>query len=133
MTTVSEVYTAIADGPLTAAGLRAFPYVPGSAEWPAAYMLPPVIDYETLADTHLHLSVGIVVLVSAAVDKHQGDLLAYMDDQGALSIPLAFHQNRSLGRTDVDAFVTRARPLNMTEQAGYQAFGALFESSVRLS
>jgi len=132
MTSLRELYAAIAAGPLTDVGLRAFDHVPGSSEWPAAYVLPPVVKYEGLANNVLELRVDIVVLVSAAVDKHQRNLLDYMDDQGPSSIPLAFHQNRTLGLDGVDAFIASARPLNYEEQAGYNAFGALLESAIRL-
>lgn len=132
MTTVRELYAAIKDGPLAAVGLRAYDYVPGSAEWPAAFILPPKIDYETLDSSVLELDIGIVILVSAATDKQQLDLLDYVDDQNPRSIPLAFHQNPSLGLSDVHAFVKRSRPLDYVEQADYKAFGSLVEASVRL-
>jgi hypothetical protein len=133
MTTVRELYAGIKDGPLTSVGLRSFDYVPGSSEWPAAFVLPPVVEYETLAQNTLELRADIVVLVSAATDKKQLDLLDYMDDQGTLSIPLAFHSDPSLGLSGVNAVIIRARPLNYEEQADYKAFGALFEASIRLS
>lgn len=133
MTSIRELYEAIAIGPLKAVGLHAFDHVPGSSEWPGAFLLPPVVEYESLADTVLELRTDIVVLVSATVDINQLKLLDYMDDQGPRSIPLAFHQNPSFGLNGVSGFIARSRPLNFEQQAGYQAFGAVFESSIRLS
>jgi hypothetical protein len=133
-TSLRQLYAAIAAGPLKSCGLRAFDYVPATSEWPAAYCMPPEITYEGITSTsHLELTIDIVLLVSAVVDKHQLNLLDYMDDQGPLSIPLAFHNDPSLGLQGVNAYVMLARPLNYEEQAGFNAFGALFETRARLS
>lgn len=132
MTTVQELYAALASGPLTDVGLRAFDYVPGEAEWPAAYTMPPVVDYEGLANNWGELKIDVVVLVSAALDKHQGKLLPYQDIEGAQSISDAVLRNPSLGFDDVHLMLKRSRPLHLTEQSDYRAFGALFEMVARL-
>lgn len=131
-TSLRQVYAGHKDL-LATVDLRSFDHVPGSSEWPGAFLLPPTVEYETLAGSQLQFTVPIVVLVSAVVSKRQLDLLDYMDDQGPKSIPLAFHQNPSLGLSGVSASIQVARPLNLEEQAAYQAFGALLESSVLLS
>lgn len=133
MVSLRELYRAIAAGPLKSVGLRAFDYVPASSEWPAAFVMPPVVNYTNLTSNVLELDIDIVVLVPAVIDSHQLDLLDHMDDQGPKSIPLAFHSNRSLGLSGVDAYVVKSRPLNMEEQAGYKAFGALFRVTARLA
>lgn len=132
MTSIPQVYEAVKNVVATT-GLRAFSYVPGSAEWPGAYLMPPQVVYEGLADNVLEFDVGIVILVSAATDKNQLQLLAYMDDQGDKSIPLAFHNNPGLGLDGVHAFVRMSRPLNFEEMSAYAAFGALLEVSIRLT
>jgi hypothetical protein len=134
MTSVREAYAALTTVVSSATGLRGYDYVPGSSLWPAFFVLAPVMEYESLAHNLAEPRFDVVVLVSSARDKNQRDLLDYMDDEGPKSIPKAVHDDPSLGGLPgVSAIVLRARPLNLPEQAGYQAYGALFEAVCRLS
>ncbi len=129
---VRDVVEAIKAGPIAQVGLRGWSFVPGSAEVPAAIVLPPEVTYEGLADNVLEMQITVVVLISASVDKHQLRLLEFMDDLGPNSLPGAFHADPSLGLDGVSAHVLRAYPLNFEQQAAYQAYGAAFEVKVYL-
>lgn len=132
-TTIRELYEVGYVTRLATTGLRSFGYVPYDSEWPAAFLLPPVVDHEGLANNWGLIRVDVIVFVSAVIDQHQHKLLPYQDVDGDQSIPAAFLADPTLGLPGVDAHVVRSRPLNMTEQAGYQAFGALFETQAVLS
>jgi hypothetical protein len=132
MSTLQEVYAAIADGPLSAAGLLAYDHVPGESEWPAAYMLPPHVEFQGLNHGWLECDIRVIILVSAALDKKQRDLLAYQDAVGDQSIAAHVLADPSLGLPDLDLTVTRTRPMNLTEQADYRAFGAVIELTARI-
>lgn len=131
MTTITQLYDAIKVR-LKTVDLKAYDYIPGSSEWPGAFVLPPVLEHEGAADDWSVLRFDVVVLVSGAVDKNQLKLLRYQDQSDSLSIHQAFQSDRSLGFPDVDARVTASRPLGYEEQAGYQGFGCVFEVVVRL-
>lgn len=108
------------------AGLRVHDFVPGSAEYPAAFILPPAeINY--LMTMHRGLvgqELEVVVLVSAVADRMQKDLFDYLDWTGPRSIIAAVDLDRTLGLTGIEAIATTGRFLSLEEVAGYQAWGA---------
>jgi hypothetical protein len=131
MTTILQLYAAI-KGRLKTVDLNAYDHVPGSAEWPGAFVLPPMAEHEGAADDWLTLRFDVVIMVSSTIDKNQLKLLEYQALDGPKSIKGAFDQDPSLGFPDVHARVLRSRPLGYEEQAGYLGFGAVFEVVVRL-
>ncbi len=113
-------------------GLNAYDYVPGSAEWPGALVLPPAVEIEGAGNAPQVLRFDVLVLVSGAIDGNQLQLLDYQDLAGPRSIIRAFRDDPSLGFPDVTVRVLRSRVLGYEEQAGYQAFGATFELSAMI-
>lgn len=128
---LEPVYTAIKYR-LKTTGLNAYDHVPGSTEWPGAFILPPDVELEGLSDGWVTVRFEIVVLVSAALDVHQLNLLPYQNLTGAKSIPAAFKADPTLGGLVGDIRVVRSRPLHYEEQAGYQGFGCAFETVARI-
>lgn len=134
MTTLMEAYAAIAHGPVKAAGLRSFEYIPGSDEWPAAWLMPPQITYGSLGPCIVEARVDVVVMVTASVDKHQLKLFPYMDLDGPQSIAAAVLADPSCGGVPgLNVAPIRARSLSMEEQAGFNGYGALVELAVTIS
>jgi hypothetical protein len=131
MTTIRQVYAAI-KARLNSIGLNAYDYVPGSAEWPGALVLPPAVEIEGAGNAPQVLRFDVLVLVSGAIDGNQLQLLDYQDLVGPRSIIRAFRDDPSLGFDDVTVRVLRSRVLGYEEQAGYQAFGATFELSAMI-
>lgn len=131
MSNIVEVAEALAERLRTIDKLNAYAHVPGSAEWPGAFVQPPIIDYEGLDEGDLDMQFEVVVLVAAVGDINQLALMPYMALEGPQSVPAAILGDRTLGLGDVDAFVVRARPLGLQEQASYQGWGCVFEVMVR--
>jgi len=113
-------------------GLNAYDYVPGSAEWPGAFILPPEVELEGLGDDWIVVVFDIVVLVSAPLDIQQLKLLEYQSLSGEKSISAAFKAEPTLGGLVGDIRIARSRPLGYEEQAGYQGFGCVFEAKARI-
>lgn len=113
-------------------GLGAYDYVPGAAEWPAAFLSGATVDHEGLADDWITVMFDIVLLVSAAFDVHQLKLLAYQSGTGPKSIPRVFRQDPTLGGLVGDIRIIGSRPLGYEEQAGYQGWGCVFEAKARI-
>lgn len=131
-TTLGEVAAALAEQLGTIPELNAYDHVPGTAEWPGAFIRAPHVVYEGLALDDEDLSIEIILLVSAAFAEGQLDILPFMEISGPQSIPAAIHDDRTLGLDDVDVYVTLARPLGLQEQASYRGYGVIFELSVRV-
>lgn len=108
-------------------GFQAYDYVPGAAEWPGAFVLPPTVEPQGADDGWLILRFEIVVLISAAIDLNQLRLLEYQSSAGPRSIPRAFAAEPTLGGLVGNVRVERSRPLSYEEQAGYMGFGCSFE------
>lgn len=105
-------------------GLRVFDHVPSSAEFPAAFILPPDIDYlVTMHRGIIGMELEVVVLVSAVVDRMQKDLFGYADWTGPQSIVTAIANDPTLGLSGIEAIVRSSRSLGLEEMAGYQAWG----------
>lgn len=118
--------------PVAGRGLQAYDHVPGSNEWPGAYVLPPTWDPQG-ADEGLHfLEFDIIVLVSGTIDEHQLKLLEYQSTTGPRSIVRAFEEEPTLGGLVGHIRITGSRPLNYEEQAGYQAFGCAFSAKAMI-
>lgn len=130
MTTVRELYEGVRDR-LKTVGLKAYDYVPGTTEMPAAMMMPPMVEHEGLSDDWATLRFEVFVLVSGSIDEKQRRLLEYQDFEGPKSISAAFRADPTLG-IGVDVRVTRSRPVGFEEMAGYQVFGSVFEFVARL-
>lgn len=113
-------------------GLQSYDYVPGANEWPAALILPPDIEWEGLADEWATMRFEIIVLVSAAIDEKQLVLIEMMSSTGSRSVVAAFRKEPTLGGLVGDVRVIRSRPLGYEEQAGYRAYGAVFECVARI-
>lgn len=113
-------------------GLQSYDFVPGANEWPAALILPPDIEWEGLSDDWATMRFEVIVLVSAAIDEKQLLLLDMMSTTGARSIPGAFRREPTLGGLVGDVRVIRSRALGYEEQAGYRAYGAVFECVTRI-
>ncbi len=131
-TTLGEIASGLVERLETIPDLNAYDHVPGTGEWPGAFIRAPQVVYEGLALDDEDLSIEIIVLVSAAFAEGQLDILPFMEISGAQSIPAAIHADRTLGFDDVDVYVTLARPLGLQEQAGYRAYGVVFELSARV-
>lgn len=132
MTTIKELYTAVSNK-LAEVGLISYPYIPGSSEWPGAFIMPPMVEHEGLSDDWTTCRFEVLVFVSSSIDEHQLRLLDYQDFDGERSISAAFRADPSLGGNGADVRVARSRPLGLDEQAGYQGFGSAFEFVARLS
>lgn len=130
--TPKEIYRGIRDKLKTIDGLNAYDYAPGSSEWPGAFVLLPEVEHEGLGDDWISLRFDIVVLVSAVIDEKQLDLMEYQAHTGARSIPALFRSDPTLGGLVGDVRVRRSRPLGYEEQAGYQGYGAVFETVARI-
>lgn len=131
MTEILPVYRAIKDRLKQVdpgSGFRAYDFVPGTNEWPAALVLPPSVEPQGADDGFLILRFEIVVLVSSAIDEHQLRLLEYQSTSGPKSIPGVFAAEPTLDGLVGTIRVERSRSLNYEEQAGYMAFGALFDT-----
>lgn len=127
MTSIRDVYRAVKVR-LSDVGLNAYDYVPGASEWPGALVLPPnSVHVDGAGRAPMVLRFEVLVLVSGAIDENQLQLLDYMDVAGGKSILKAFGDDPSLGFPDVHVRVTESRVLGFEEQAGYQAYGAMFE------
>lgn len=121
MTTLEEVGEALVDQILKPVELRALDFVAEDANFPAAMLGPPTIDYENLDDGQLVYDQDIFLFVGAQVGRHQKKLYRWM--AGPDSIHDRLQANRSLGFDDVDAHATEARPLNLQEYASYKSYG----------
>jgi hypothetical protein len=105
-------------------GLRVFDHVPGAADYPAALILPPDIDYRrAMAKGFVRLELEVVVLVSAVVDRMQRDLFEYLDWTGPKSIVAAVDNDKTLGIPGINAVAMSCRQLGLEEIAGYNAWG----------
>lgn len=107
------------------AGLRVHDFVPGSAEFPAAFILPPDLDYrQAFSRGVIRMELEVVVLVSAVADRMQKDLFGYLDWAGPQSVLVAVDNDKTLGLTGINCVAMSSRPLSLEEVAGYQAWGA---------
>jgi hypothetical protein len=107
------------------AGLRVFDHVPGTAEYPAAFILPPAIDYrQTMQRGVIRLELEVVILVSSVVDRQAISLFPYIDDDGPQSIVAAVDNDKTLGLANINAVAMDCRQLGFEEVAGYGAYGA---------
>lgn len=105
-------------------GLRVFDHVPGAAEYPAALILPPDIDYRaSMLKGYIKLELEVVVLVSAVVNRMQKELFGYFDWSGPQSVVAAVDNDKTLGLTGINAVAMSCRQLGLEEIAGYQAWG----------
>ena len=130
MTSLRQIAEALADRVETVIG-RATSVVENKP-YPFAMVLPPTVSYVGISGTSGDVEFGVVVLVSAALDRKQLDLMDYADPTGAKSIPAAIQSDPSLGLAGVHAFVSDSRSLEAEEIAAYNAFGSLFVVPVRL-
>ena len=128
MTPLTDVIEALAAQIDTITGLRVSDHVPESTEYPAAFIVPPVIEYEGLDDGELICDVQVVLLVSSTVGRNQKQLYPWLAGSGSIRAKL--QDNRSLGLSDVDAHATSARPLGLQEMASYGAYGAVVNVQV---
>lgn len=124
MTTIAEVYTALAAQVAPAIEDRCYDHVPGSANYPVAFLMPPAVESEGLSSDTLTLAFELVVLVSAFDHARAPLLFPYMEPSGDQSIRARIQDNRSLGFDDVDINPGDWRPLGLEEMAAYNAFGA---------
>ena len=132
MSTLQQAAEALATRARTLPNMNAKGWVPGSTDWPAAFVQPVTVDYEALANNDEDFRLELVVMVGAITDQAQLKLFKYMDVAGAHSVPNLVQSDRTLGLGDVDALVVRARSLGQQEQAAYQGYGCAFEVVVRL-
>jgi hypothetical protein len=130
-TNPKDVYAAVKDR-LKLLGLNSYDYIPGAAEWPGAFVLMGEVEHEGLADDWITIRFEILLMVSAAIDEHQLQLLDYQAFSGPKSISEAFRTEPTLGLDGANVRIVRSRPLGYEEQAGYQGFGCTFEAVARL-
>lgn len=121
-----EVVAALAERLSLIDGLRVTDHVPMDTEYPAAFIVPPDIDYQRAFRLGApSLSLDVVVLVAAAVDRQQRDLFDYLSWSGPKSVADTLRKpDKTLGLTGVDCTVMTSRPLGEEEMAGYRAYGA---------
>jgi len=104
--------------------LNVYPRPPGVWEAPAAFVVPPVIDYrQAMRAGVIKFEFDVVFLVAAFDADYQDDLIEYLDWQGPKSLRVRLDANRTLGLTDVDCVAMSARPLGLDEVAGYEGWG----------
>ena len=125
MTTLDEAQIAALALLDTLPETNPYPFIPDSPDFPAIFFNPvPAIDYwDSAAEDSLHL-LELILLGSAALDENLSQLVPYLERAGDFSIFRLFQENRSLGFTDVDAYIREARPLDVQEAAGYRGYGA---------
>src|SRR4249919_913747 len=105
-------------------GLRVHDFVPGNTEYPAAFILPPDVDYRrAFTMGFISLELEVVVLVAAVADRMQKDLFGYLDWAGPQSVVAAVNNDKTLGLTGINAVAMSCRQLALEEVAGYQAWG----------
>lgn len=125
MISLSDIIGGLEQQLTSIAGLRVHDFVPGNAEFPTAFILPPDIDYrQAFAKGVIRLELEVAVLVSASQDRMQKELFGYLDWTGPQSIVTAVDNDKTLGITGIDAHAMSARPLSLEEVAGFQAWGA---------
>lgn len=105
--------------------LRAYDYVPGQVEPPAALVRPETLLYDTsqAALTHDPTFV-ILVLVSVANDRAAQDKLDALIDPGAGAILAAIDAAPTLGGVASYAVVTFLRNYGLITYAGVEYLGA---------
>lgn len=106
-------------------GLHVDDFVPGTANFPAAFVVPPEIDYQrAMRHGYIALELEVVVLVASSVARQQKDLFDYLDWSGTKSIVAIVDADKTLGLTGINAVAMSSRPLAAEEIASYQAWGA---------
>lgn len=119
------VISALAGALETIQPLRVFDHVPLDTEYPAAFIVPPAVQYQHAHQGgYIRLELDVILLVGSVVERAQRDLWKYLDWQGASSVYLAVRNDKTLGVPGVDANVVSSRTLGEEEMAGYRAFGA---------
>ena len=128
MSTLTEIVDGIVARLRTIEGLEVYGHVPGTAEFPAAFVMPPPIDYrQAMGAGVVRMDFEVVVLVGAFESAHQTNLFPYLDVTGSWSVLAAVDADRTLGLTDVDCVVLSSRPLGLEEISAYRAWGVSFQ------
>lgn len=133
MTTLAAVRDGLEARLKTIPGLRVYPYVPESADFPAAIIQPPTIpDYSIDHGlSNLEIEIEIALLVPATVNRQQLDLYELLE-HGSGSVFAAIEADSSLGGLDADAHVRSARPLGLQEIGAVKCYGAVVTIQVFL-
>lgn len=132
MTTIEQVYDALAARLRTIPGMRAKEYVPGDTEFPVAFPEPPAVETDNLADDTLTLTFDLVVLVDTFEHRHARKLLKYQEPAGTHSVMAAVKSDPTLGLGEVNVIAGAWRPLGLQEMSYYRAFGAACAVTVLL-
>jgi hypothetical protein len=129
MTTLAEVIEGLRSRLDTIPGLNVSDHVPGHANVPAAFIVPPTgLEYDDLAEDDGEGTYTAVfevpILVGSAVAENQRTLVPFLDPRSPTSVFRAVQTDRTLGGLNVDAHVTGApRRLTFDEVAAYKAWG----------
>jgi single-stranded DNA-specific DHH superfamily exonuclease len=131
VTTLTQLVEGLAATIRTIPNLRVTDHVPESTEYPAAFIVPPIIDYDNLDDSGGTFQFQVVLLVSTAIGRNQKQLYPWLYGPG--SIQATLQANRSLGLAGVDTYASGARPLPLQDMASYGAYGAVVDVQAVLS
>lgn len=137
MATVVEVIEAMGAALDTIDGLRVTEYVPDQPNLPAAWVVPPDIDYHQAFQGGLRqfdVTVAVFVSMNGSDRVRAKHLLRYLDSLGPYSIPAALEakdaNDLSLSATCQSVVVNRFRPLGIEEIAATQMYGGAFDVTV---
>lgn len=135
--TVLEVVEAMGTALRTIAGLRVTEYVPDQPNLPAAWIVPPDINYHQAFQGGLKqfdVTVALFVAMNGTDRVRAKQLLRYVDATGAESIPAVLQAKDAndlyLSATCQSVMVTRFRPLGIEEIAATQMYGGAFDVTV---
>lgn len=136
MTTLAQVIEGLRARLDTIPGLNVSDHVPGQANFPAAFIVPPTdLTYDDLAeddDDGTYVAVfEVPVLVGSAVAENQKALIPFLDPRSPTSVFRTVQADRQLGGLNVDAHVTGApRRVTFDEMAAYKAWGQIVQVQV---
>ncbi|HEV2778691.1 MAG TPA: hypothetical protein VGX25_04750 [Actinophytocola sp.] len=129
---INAVFTGLANGADTIAGLNCFAYAPDAVPPPAFFPFDVDIDFDKAFARGMDaLIVRCRLLVSHADDRSgQKALKEYLAGSGSKSIKQALEADRTLGGACHDIHVQRATGYGLYEHALNQFFGAEFTALV---
>ena len=137
MATVQDVVEAMKDSLANIPGLRVTEYVPDSPNLPAAWIVPPDINYHLAFQGGLReFNVRVVVFVSSASPDRvrSKSLLKYVNPTGPDSIKAKLETKASddsyLSATCQSVVVNGFQALGIDEIAAYQMYGGAFDVTV---
>lgn len=114
--TLANVQAGLADALRTIVGLRVYDFPSDRIEPPAAVLSLPETPYDVTLDGRSdEWTFPLWVLVAKANDKSAyGEMVEYLEAEGAKSIRAAIEADRTLGGACDTAAIVRARPLFAT-------------------